>query len=69
MARNDNSSLSSPGDIELCTALNAGSGGERPMAMKNMFYSRSGLEGVDILVVVLFVVSENYQGYERPKRS
>ena len=33
--------------------LNAGSGGERPMTLKNTFDSCSGLEGVDVLGVVL----------------
>jgi hypothetical protein len=35
------------------TTLDAGSGGERTMALKNTLYSCSGLEGVDVLGVVL----------------
>ena len=51
------------------TTLNAGSGGERSMALKNSFHSCGSLECVDVLSIVLFTVVEDHANRELVGRS
>lgn len=47
------------------TALNAGSGSERPVTLQSTFYPRGSLKCVNVLSVVLFVVARDHANCER----